>query len=77
MKILLIIYQARKRPFSGLASRRLDCPDISDRYLGLGPEKQKMIKQILTLRGLIEAHQNHEEELYGNRAKFVLHEHGQ
>ena len=54
-----------------------DGPDFGDRNLGLGPEKQKMIKQILTLRGLTEAHQNHEEELYGNRAKFVLHEHGQ
>ena len=33
--------------------------------------------QILILRGLTEAHQNHEEKLYENRAKFVLHEHGQ
>ena len=77
MKILLIIYQARKRPFSGLGSRRSERPDFCDRNLGLWSEKQKMIKQILTLRVLTEAHQNHEEELYGNRAKFVLHEHGQ
>ena len=71
------MYQARKRPFKGLGRRRLDSLDFGDKKLGLGSEKQKMIKQILALRGLTEVHQNHEEELYGNRAKFVLHEHGQ
>ena len=61
----------------GLGSRRLDGLDFGNRNLGLVPEKQKMIKQIIALRRLTEDHQNHEEELYGNRAKFVLHEHGQ